>query len=53
VRDCWRLHIEDDISHEGSHKAQASMIRQYVIWRNNHAAVPRPCTVVCRQANVA
>ncbi|WTI11787.1 transposase [Streptomyces sp. NBC_00820] len=35
-----------------SHKAQASMIRRYIIWRNNHATDPRPRRVVAR-ANVA
>ncbi len=35
-----------------SHKAQGSMIRRYIIWRNNHAADKRLREVVAR-ANVA
>ena len=35
-----------------SHKAQGSMIRRYIIWRNNHAADKRLRQVVAR-ANVA
>lgn len=35
-----------------SHKAQASMIRRYIIWRNNHTTDPRLRRVVAR-ANVA
>nr|WP_127355761.1 IS630 family transposase [Actinacidiphila soli] len=35
-----------------SHKAQGSMIRRYIIWRNNHAADKRLRKVVAR-ANVA
>jgi transposase len=35
-----------------SHKEQASMIRRYVIWRNNHATDPRLRKVVAR-ASVA
>jgi transposase len=35
-----------------SHKAQGSMIRRYIIWRNNHAAGRRLREVVAR-ANVA
>jgi hypothetical protein len=35
-----------------SHKEQASMIRQYIIWRNNHAYDERLSRVVDR-ANVA
>jgi hypothetical protein len=35
-----------------SHKAQGSMIRRYVIWRNDHAADQRLRQVVAR-ANVA
>ena len=35
-----------------SHKAQASMIRRYIIWRNNHAADPGLRRIVAR-ANAA
>ncbi|MFF3698416.1 IS630 family transposase [Streptomyces sp. NPDC002221] len=35
-----------------SHKAQGSMIRRYIIWRNRHAADERLCEVITR-ANVA
>jgi hypothetical protein len=35
-----------------SHKAQGSMIRRYIIWRNRHADDTRPHQVVAR-ANVA
>jgi transposase len=35
-----------------SHKAQASMIRRYIIWRNSHATDPRLRKVIAR-ANVA
>ena len=35
-----------------SHKAQASMIRRYVIWRNSHAADPGLRRIVAR-ANAA
>ena len=35
-----------------SHKEQASMIRRYIIWRNNHAYDERLLQIVNR-ANVA
>jgi hypothetical protein len=35
-----------------SHKEQASMIRRYIIWRNNHSYDERLCRMVT-QANVA
>jgi hypothetical protein len=35
-----------------SHKEQASMIRRYIIWRNNRAYDERLCRMVT-QANVA
>ena len=35
-----------------NHKAQASMIRRYIIWCNNHVTDPRLRKVVAR-ANVA
>jgi transposase len=41
----------DGTDHAG-HKAQASMIRRYIIWRNNHVTDPRLRKVVAR-ANVA
>jgi hypothetical protein len=41
----------DDTDH-ASHKEQASMIRRYIIWRNNHAYDERLRRVVTR-ANVA
>jgi hypothetical protein len=41
----------DDTGH-ASHKEQASMIRRYIIWRNNHAYDERLRRVVNR-ANVA
>ena len=41
-----------DGTDDASHKEQASMIRRYIIWRNNHAHDERPRRVVTR-ANVA
>ena len=41
----------DGTDHAG-HKEQASMIRRYIIWRNNHAYEERLRRVVAR-ANVA
>ncbi len=41
----------DGTDHTG-HKAQASMIRRYIIWRNNHAADPGLRQIVTR-ANAA
>ena len=35
-----------------THQEQASMIRRYIIWRNNHAYDQRLCRIVTR-ANVA
>jgi hypothetical protein len=43
--------VVDDISHEG-HKEQASMIRRYIIWRNNHVYDERLRRIVAK-ANVA
>ena len=43
--------VVDDISH-ASHKDQASMIRRYIIWRNNHAYDERLRRIIDR-ANVA
>jgi transposase len=41
-----------DGTDHASHKAQASMIRRYIIWRNNHVTDPRLRKVVAR-ANIA
>jgi hypothetical protein len=41
-----------DGTHHTSHKEQASMIRRYIIWRNNHAYDKRLRRVADR-ANVA
>jgi hypothetical protein len=41
-----------DGTDHASHKEQASMIRRYIIWRNNHAYDERLCRIVDR-ANVA
>ena len=41
-----------DGTDHASHKEQASMIRRYIIWRNNHAYDERLRQVVTR-ANVA
>jgi hypothetical protein len=41
-----------DGTNHASHKEQASMIRRYIIWRNNHAYDERLCRIVDR-ANVA
>jgi len=41
-----------DGTHHATHQQQASMIRRYIIWRNNHACHQRLCQVVAR-ANVA
>ncbi|MEU5725070.1 hypothetical protein ABZ783_25070 [Micromonospora sp. NPDC047738] len=41
-----------DGTDHGSHKQQGSMIRRYIIWRNNNAADERLRKVVAR-ANVA
>jgi hypothetical protein len=41
-----------DGTDHASHKEQASMIRRYIIWRNNHACDERLRRVVAR-ANVA
>jgi transposase len=41
-----------DATDHPSHKEQASMIRRYIIWRNNHAYEERLRQVVTR-ANVA
>jgi len=41
-----------DGTHHTSHKEQASMIRRYIIWRNNHAYDERLRRIVTR-ANVA
>jgi transposase len=35
-----------------SHRAQASMIRRYIIWRNTHATDPRLRKVVKRAATI-
>jgi hypothetical protein len=41
-----------DGTDHASHKQQASMIRRYIIWRNNHAYDERLRRIVAR-ANVA
>jgi hypothetical protein len=41
-----------DGTDHASHKEQASMIRRYIIWRNNHAYAERLRRIVDR-ANVA
>jgi hypothetical protein len=41
-----------DGTNHASHKEQASMIRHYIIWRNNHAYDERLRRIVDR-ANVA
>ena len=41
-----------DGTDHASHKEQASMIRRYIIWRNNHAYDERLRRIVT-QANVA
>lgn len=41
-----------DGTYHGSHKEEGSMIRRYIIWRNNHAADQGLRQVVTR-ANVA
>ena len=43
--------LRDGTGH-ASHKEQASMIRRYIIWRNNHAYDERLRQIVSR-ANVA
>ncbi|MBB1503175.1 transposase [Propioniciclava sp. MC1683] len=35
-----------------SHREQASMIRRYIIWRNNHATDPRLRKVIKRAATI-
>ncbi len=35
-----------------SHREQASMIRRYIIWRNNHATDPRLRKVIRRAATI-
>jgi hypothetical protein len=46
-----RYYALDGTGHAG-HKEQASMIRRYIIWRNNHAYDERLRRIVT-QANVA
>ena len=46
-----RYFVLDGTAH-ASHKEQASMIRRYIIWRNNRAYDERLCRMVT-QANVA
>ncbi len=46
------LRYAPDGTDHASHKEQASMIRRYIIWRNNHAYDERLRRIVT-QANVA
>jgi hypothetical protein len=50
---CGQLRPSEAAELSRRHKAQGSVIRHYIIWRNRHADDQRLRTVVASRANVA